>query len=330
MKTKSTTKIVMLLCALFVSTSFFFSCADQGAKEQLAKMEIEKQELQKQFDSIMFNHEKVKSENGLYAEQFAEKDSLITAQASRIKALLAELSAEKQMVEQLVAKQQVSGGQTTVTPAPKPEPVVTTKTSKLREQIKELQASCDNYMQELETLKAENEALKAENEQMKVAMEETKEANEKLLSENQSLEQKIENAKRLVTTDVTATPMRKKCGGKGLKETKQSKKLEVVKIEARILANDVVEPGMKTVYARITGPNNRVLCNGTAEEFSFEIDGSPLQYTSKQDIEFDGSARKVMINWSRNDNVKVIKGTYRVTLYADGQEIGKASFKLTK
>ena len=48
MKTKSTTKIVMLLCALLVSTSFFFSCADQGAKEQLAKMEIEKQELQKQ------------------------------------------------------------------------------------------------------------------------------------------------------------------------------------------------------------------------------------------------------------------------------------------
>ncbi len=319
----------MLLCALWVSTGLFFSCADQGAKEQLAKIEFEKQELQKQFDSIMFNHEKVKSENSLYAEQFAEKDSVIAAQATRIKALLAELSAEKQMVEQLAAQQQ-GGNQTAVTPAPKPEPVATTKTSKLREQIKELQASCDNYMQELETLKAENAALKAENEQMKAAMEETKEANEKLVSENQSLEQKIENAKRLVTTDVTATPMRKKCGGKGLKETKRSNKLEVVKIEARILANDVVEPGMKTVYARITGPNNRVLCNGTAEEFSFEIDGSPLQYTAKQDIEFDGSARKVMINWSKNDNVKVIKGTYRVTLYADGQEIGKASFKLTK
>jgi hypothetical protein len=115
-----------------------------------------------------------------------------------------------------------------------------------------------------------------------------------------------------------------------MKETKYSTKLAAVKIEARILPNDVVDPGTKTIYARITGPNNRVLCNGTAEEFSFDVDGSPLQYTAKQDIEFDGNARKVMINWSRNDNVKVIKGTYRVSLYADGQEIGKTSFKLTK
>jgi len=318
MKTKTTTKIAMMVCALFMGTCIFFSCSDQGTKEQLEKIEFEKQELQKQFDSIMFNHEKVKSENNLYAEQFAEKDSVISAQAARIKSLLAELSAKQQDV--------------TATPAstPAPAPVATTKTSKLREQIKELQATCDSYMRELETLKAENEALKAENEQMRAAMEETKEANEKLVSENQSLEQKIENAKRLVTTDLTATPMRKKCGGKGFKETKQSKKLQTVKIEARILQNDVVDPGTKTVYARITGPNNRVLCNGTAEEFSFDIDGSPLQYTAKQDIEFDGSARKVVINWSRNDNVKVVKGNYRVTLYADGQEIGKTSFKLTR
>ena len=31
-----------------------------------------------------------------------------------------------------------------------------------------------------------------------------------------------------------------------------------------------------------------------------------------------------------NHITKVVKGNYRVTLYADGQEIGKTSFKLTK
>ena len=273
MNTRSTKKIVMLLCTLFVSANVFFSCSGQQAKEQLEKVEKEKMELQTRFDSIMLNYEKVKSENSLYAEQFSEKDSVIAAQAARINGLLAEMS---------------SNG--TGTP---------TRASKLRQQIK-------------------------------VAIEETKAANEKLASENQTLEQKIANAKRLVTSELTATAMRKKCGGKGLKITKHSNKLEVVKIEARILANDVVDPGTKTIYARITGPNNRVLCNGTAEEFSFDIDGSPMQYTAKQDIEFDGSARKVIINWSKNDNVNVIKGTYRVTLYADGQEIGKTSFKLTK
>ena len=311
MNTRSTKKVVMLLCTLFVSANVFFSCSGQQEKEQLEKVEKEKMELQTRFDSIMLNYEKVKSENTLYAEQFSEKDSVIAAQAKRINGLLAELS-------------NTGNGTTTTTTA------TPTRTSKLRQQITELQTTCDNYMQELETLKAENEALKAENEKIKVAMEETKAENEKLASENQTLEQKIENAKRLVTSDLTATAMRKKCGGKGLKATKHSNKLEVVKIETRILANDVVDPGTKTIYARITGPNNRVLCNGTAEEFSFDIDGSPMQYTAKQDIEFDGNARKVIINWSKNDNVKVIKGTYRVTLYADGQEIGKTSFKLTK
>ena len=304
MNTRSTKKIVMLLCTLFVSANVFFSCSGQQAKEQLEKVEKEKMELQTRFDSIMLNYEKVKSENSLYAEQFSEKDSVIAAQAARINGLLAEMS---------------SNG--TGTP---------TRASKLRQQIKDLQASCDNYVQELETLKAENEALKAENEQIKVAMEEIKVANEKLISENQKLEQKVENAQRLVTSDVVVTPMRSKCGSNGLKATKYANKVDVIKIETRIIANDVVEPGTKTIYARITGPNNRVLCNGTAEEFSFDVDGSPLQYTAKQDIEFDGNDRKVVINWSRNENVKVIKGTYRVSLYADGQEIGKASFKLTR
>ncbi len=331
MNTRSTTKIAMLVCTLFVSASVFFSCTNQEMQEQLATLEIEKQDLQKQFDSIMFNHQKVKSENALYAESFAEKDSIISAQAARIKNLLSELDYERQMAMSKPA-QTATVQPSTTQPAAQTNTgsVATTKTSKLREQIKELQASCDNYMKELEALKAENEALKAENEQMKVLMEETKDANEKLVSENKTLAQKIENAKKLVTSDLTVTPLRKKCGGKGMKETKYSTKLAAVKIEARILPNDVVDPGTKTIYARITGPNNRVLCNGTAEEFSFDVDGSPLQYTAKQDIEFDGNARKVMINWSRNDNVKVIKGTYRVSLYADGQEIGKTSFKLTK
>ena len=56
-----------------------------------------------------------------------------------------------------------------------------TKASKLRQQVKELQETCDNYITELETLKAENEALKAENEQIKVAIEETKAENEERL-----------------------------------------------------------------------------------------------------------------------------------------------------
>ena len=307
MNTRSTVKIAMLVCTLFVSANVFFSCAGQEVEDQLESLESEKFELQKQFDSIMVSYEKIKSENALYGEQFAEKDSIISAQAGQIKNLLAELSDTK-------------GGQARPT----------TKTSKLRKQVQELQETCDNYMKELEGLKVENETLKAENEQIKVAMEEIKVANEKLISENQKLEQKVENAQRLVTSDVVVTPMRSKCGSNGLKATKYANKVDVIKIETRIIANDVVEPGTKTIYARITGPNNRVLCNGTAEEFSFDVDGSPLQYTAKQDIEFDGNSRKVVINWSRNENVKVIKGTYRVSLYADGQEIGKASFKLTR
>ena len=58
------------------------------------------------------------------------------------------------------------------------------------------------------------------------------------------------------------------------------------------------------------------------------MNGTPMQYTVKQDIEFTGFSRKVSMIWKKLESVEMPAGLYWVTLYANGNEIGKTSFKL--
>ncbi len=58
------------------------------------------------------------------------------------------------------------------------------------------------------------------------------------------------------------------------------------------------------------------------------MNGITMQYTTKQDIEFTGYGRALTMIWRRSETTEMPAGLYWVTLYANGYEIGKTSFKL--
>ena len=124
------------------------------------------------------------------------------------------------------------------------------------------------------------------------------------------------------------TPGKSVKTGNVVKPTEKASQVQVVRIDCRLLDNNVIDPGSITIYARITTANNRVLCNGAAENYSFDYNGTPMQYTTKQDIEFTGYGRAISMLWRKGESVEMAPGLYWVTLYANGYEIGKTSFRL--
>ena len=193
----------------------------------------------------------------------------------------------------------------------------------VNQKLAELQALCDSYAAEIERLRAENEQLRNENATLrdKVA------SSADLIDENSRLRMKVDMASVLVTSDLSAIPG-KSVKGREVKPATKAAQTVAVRIDCRILDNNVIDPGSVTIYARIANAANRVLYNGNADEYTFNLNGVSMQYTTKQDIEFTGSGRTLTMLWKKAPEIEMQPGLYWVTLYANGYEIGKTSFKL--
>lgn len=243
----------------------------------------------------------------------AEADKTIAdlrAQVESQKAQIAQLQNDLDQKNKELNESKKSGGE-------KPS-------GKVNQKLEELQALCESYRAELEALRAENEQLKAENNELKDKVA----SSANLFAENERLQQKVKLASVLVTSDIKVTPGKDVKVGNVVKPASKAGQVKVIRLDCKLLDNNVIDPGSISIYCRITTANNRVVCNGSPEDFSFDMGGVPMQYTMKQDIEFTGYGRNLVMIWRKGNSVELQPGLYWATLYANGYEIGKASFKL--
>ena len=195
----------------------------------------------------------------------------------------------------------------------------------VNQKLAELQALCDSYAAEIERLRAENQQLKAENSDLRQRLDEQT----KIAGNAASLSRKIIMASVLVVNDLTVTPGKSVVSAGTVKATNKADQVMVASIKGQIMKNNVIDPGAITVYARITNAKNRVIVPDGGDEYTFTLsDGTPMQYSMKQDIEYTGAQRPLSMMWRKPSHVNLEPGLYWVTLYVNGFEIGKTSFKL--
>ena len=111
------------------------------------------------------------------------------------------------------------------------------------------------------------------------------------------------------------------------KRDKIAKKVKDVvkfKIGFTIVKNITAETGERTIYVRITKPDNDVLTKNPANTFPYE--NRELGYSIKKYIEYNGEEQNITVYW--NVEEYLYAGTYRVDLFADGTLIGSQSFAL--
>ena len=111
------------------------------------------------------------------------------------------------------------------------------------------------------------------------------------------------------------------------KRDKVAKKVKDVvkfKIGFTIVKNITAETGERTIYVRITKPDNDVLTKNPSNTFPYEI--RELGYSIKKYFEYNGEEQNITEYW--NVEEYLYAGTYRVDLFADGTLIGSQSFTL--
>lgn len=194
-----------------------------------------------------------------------------------------------------------------------------TEIRRLKKELASLRKIMIGYINQIDSLN------RLTNEQRIVIAEVTQKYNNasrqisNLSEEKKNLNKKVTLAAQLDATNIWVQARNKR--------DKQAKKVkDVVKfaIGFTIVKNITAETGERTIYIRITKPDNDVLTKNASNTFPYE--NRTLPYSIKKYIEYTGEEQVLTVFW--NVEEFLYAGTYRVDIFADGTLIGSQSFTL--
>lgn len=140
-----------------------------------------------------------------------------------------------------------------------------------------------------------------------------------LSEEKKNLTKTVTLAAQLDATNINILAVNKRD-----KAAKKVKDVVKFKINFTIVKNITAETGERTLYIRITKPDNDVLTKNASNTFPYE--NRNLAYSIKKYIEYNGEEQNLTVYW--NVEEFLYAGKYRVDIFADGTMIGSQSFSL--
>ena len=253
----------------------------------------EKKVIQSELDSLLKEHDRIKSEYGHISKSLIVKDSMIQANANEIKELLA----------------------------------YKYDYNKVKKKLDLLRNITQRYVHQIHSLLTVNKSLKKENFEIRDNLNKEKEKSTSLAKEKDNLTEKVNQGSLLKAYGITSEAVRIRNSGKQL-TTEKARRADAIKVCFTLSENPIAQPGSKIVYLRIARPDNVIVTEGT-DASTFMYNGGPIQYTLKQEIDYQNKAQNICMFWKKKDkNKDAMKGVYNVAVFTDGYEIGKGSFEL--
>ncbi len=232
--------------------------------------------------------------------QYSEMKTQINTESS-----VAQLTREQERTQQLLKELQ----QTKSTDA--------REIARLKKELATVRAVLRSYVLQIDSLNRLNQNLTAENTRIKGQYEEAQNQISGLNTEKATLSEKVAIAAQLDATNISLTQLDKR--GKTTKKTKKAKQFQV---SFSLAKNVTAASGMKTVYVRVNTPTGELL--GSAGSFSYG--GKTLQCSAQKSVEYGGQETAVTLYVPIS--VALQEGSYRVSIFADGNMIGSRTVTL--
>ncbi|MEE0363104.1 MAG: hypothetical protein UDP20_12535 [Prevotella sp.] len=191
--------------------------------------------------------------------------------------------------------------------------------ARLKKELATVRAVLRSYVLEIDSLNRLNQNLREENSRVKGQYNEATRQIAGLSSEKASLSEKVAIAAQLDATGINMIATKK--NGKAVKRIKDCKSIEV---SFRITRNVTATNGVRTFYVRITTPTGDVLGGGG----TFAYENRDIECSMKKSVEYTGEETPVTMYRAVEEFLS--KGTYTVSVFADGNMIGSRSFTFSK
>ncbi|MBO5602609.1 MAG: hypothetical protein IJL29_05305 [Prevotella sp.] len=287
MKKKILIPLILLLLLLAAGVGYLYYSLDQQKKVNQDMQELA--ELDKK---------EMQNEYEQFAQQYSEMKTQINNDS-----IIAQLTQEQLRTQQLLKElKEVKANDAR-------------EITRLKKELATCRAVIRSYVLEIDSLNRLNENLTAENTRVKGQFEEATRQIESLNTEKSSLSEKVAIAAQLDATGISMSLKDKKG-----KNTNKVEKAKNIQINFNIAKNVTASNGIRTLYVRIMTPTGGVLTNGG----TFNYENKSLQYSMKKGIEYTGNETPVSMYWNVAEFLSA--GTYKVSVFADGQMIGSRNF----
>ena len=287
MKKKILIPLILLLLLLAAGVGYLYYNLDQQKKVNQDMQELA--ELDKK---------EMQNEYEQFAQQYSEMKTQINNDS-----IIAQLTQEQLRTQQLLKElKEVKANDAR-------------EITRLKKELATCRAVIRSYVLEIDSLNRLNENLTAENTRVKGQFEEATRQIESLNTEKSSLSEKVAIAAQLDATGISMSLKDKK--GNNNNKVEKAKNIQ---INFNIAKNVTASNGIRTLYVRIMTPTGGVLTNGG----TFNYENKSLQYSMKKGIEYTGNETPVSMYWNVAEFLSA--GTYKVSIFADGQMIGSRNF----
>jgi hypothetical protein len=282
-----------IIVALAIAVFYFVHKANEKEKEMtevVQMMNFDKEQVQKEFSDL-------NSEMDGYTTNI-HNDSLVKL-----------LQDQKTKVSQLLDELRVTKSTNAV------------RIAQLRAELSTVRKVMIQYVNQIDSLNSMNKSLKNENVEVHKKYQAASESVEALSKEKESLNQVVTRASIMEVTNFSMLPVNSK--GKKTGWFSQTASLQ---FSYTIAKNVTAQPGEKTVYLRITRPDDDVLTKGSGNVFTYE--NKEISYSLSKKIEYAGDAINDVMFWKIGEILP--KGNYRAEFFIDGNRVGSFKFVFEK
>ena len=193
-----------------------------------------------------------------------------------------------------------------------------------RNQLATLEKNNERLLDQVDSLMFANNILTEEKDSINSQLEIQTSYNDTLVAQNMELARKVEIGEAINDENVNVTAMKMRSNGK-YTETNKAQKTDAIKVEFRLIENEIAEPGDKEAYIVLKNPAGQVInAKGT-----FEVeDGGEKKYTDQTVVNYSNSDLDVVMLVERKGE-KYEKGTYPIEVYVEGKLVGSANLELS-
>lgn len=299
--------IILLLAGIGVMT-FLWSSTKSELSESHAQMEAMSSmltdytgEISKDLSSDLKNmlatydalEKKAKAQGDLNAEQAAEID----AQKAQIQELLDKVEKGKWTASEL---------------------------AKMRRENETLRGIMKGYVHQIDSLNTLNLQLTSDLDQTRTELSTTTSERDTYKQTAEEASARVKEGSKLQAYGFSSGALRSKLNNTTT-ATDKAKNTVQIRSSFTIGANPIAEKGNKSVYMQITKPDGTIFQSRTSNVIS--TNQGSVAYSDKKDVDYTGEAVSMAIYYDlRGEDAQ--KGNYTVSIYCDGQLIGKDNFTL--
>lgn len=285
--------VALVIIALGIAVFYFINKANEKEKEVaevIEMMNFEKEQVEKEFSDLTIEFDGYTSN--------IKNDSLIKLlddQKSKVTQLLNELRITKSTNARRIAE--------------------------LKKELATVRSVMIQYVNQIDSLNTANKELKTENVEVHRKYNAASQTVQQLSKEKENLNQVVSRASIMEITHFSMTPLNNKN-----KKTSWFSQTAALQFNFTIAKNITAQPGDKTVYLRITRPDDDVLTKSSANVFAFE--NKMISYSVSKKIEYAGEAISDVLYWKVGEILP--KGIYRAEFFIDGNRVGSFTFTFEK